>query len=45
MKYKLILLIFLVSCSNYSSNIAKKSGYTASGFAYIDQNQLNYSRT
>ena len=41
MKYKLILLIFLVSCSNYSSNIVKKSGYTASGFAYIDQNQLN----
>ena len=39
MKYKLILLFFLVSCSNYSTNFTKKSGYTASGFAYISQNQ------
>ena len=39
MKYKLIFLFFLVSCSNYSSNVVKKSGHTASGFAYIEQNQ------
>ena len=28
-----------MSCSNYSTNFTKKSGYTASGFAYISQNQ------
>ena len=39
MKYKLIFLFFLVSCSNYSSKAVKKSGHTASGFAYIEQNQ------
>ena len=38
MKFKLILFFFLVSCSNYSTNVAKKSGYSSSGFAYIDQN-------
>ena len=39
MKYKLILLFFLLaSCSNYSSNINKKFGYSASGFAFIDKN-------
>jgi hypothetical protein len=38
MKYKLILLFFLVSCSNYSTNVAKKSGYSSNGFAYIHQN-------
>ena len=40
MKFKLILLLFLVSCSNYSSNVAKKSGYSSSGFAYIEKNSL-----
>jgi hypothetical protein len=35
MKYKLILLFFLVSCANYSSNTERKSGYAASGFAHI----------
>ena len=35
MKYRLILLFFLVSCANYSSDIERKSGYSASGFAYI----------
>ena len=40
MKYKLILLLFVVSCSNYSSNVAKKSGYSSSGFAYIEKNSL-----
>ena len=39
MKYKLILLFFLASCSNYSSNTIKKSGYSASGFAYIEQDK------
>jgi hypothetical protein len=38
MKYKLIFLFLLVSCTNYSSNINKKSGYSSSGFAYIDKN-------
>ena len=37
MKHKLILLFFLASCSNYSSNIVKKSGYSSSGFAHIEQ--------
>ena len=37
MKYKLILLLFLVSCTNNSLNIERKSGYTSSGFAYIEQ--------
>lgn len=35
MKYRLILLFFLASCANYSSDIERKSGYSASGFAYI----------
>jgi hypothetical protein len=39
MKYKLILLFFLTSCTNFPSNVAKKSGYSSSGFAYIQQNQ------
>ena len=37
MKYKFILLLFLVSCVNYS-NIERKSGYSSSGFAYIENN-------
>ena len=40
MTYNLILLLFLVSCSNYSSNVAKKPGYSSSGFAYIEKNNL-----
>jgi len=36
MKYKIIIFFFLVSCTNYSSNFEKKSGYSASGFAYIE---------
>ena len=38
MKYKLIILFFLVSCTNYSSHIEKKSGYTSSGFAFVQKN-------
>ncbi len=38
MKYKLIILFFLVSCANYSSHIEKKSGYTSSGFAFVQKN-------
>jgi hypothetical protein len=38
MKYRLILLLLLISCSNYSSNIDRKSGHSSSGFAYIEQN-------
>ena len=37
MKYKLIILFFLASCSNYSASLERKSGYFATGFAYIDQ--------
>ncbi len=37
MKYKLIFLFFLVSCVNQSYNLGKKSGYSASGFAYIQK--------
>ena len=37
MKYKFIFFFFLVSCSNYSSNVDRKSGYSASGFAYIEE--------
>ena len=40
MKYKLFILFFLASCSNYSTNVVKKSGYSSSGFAYIEQNQF-----
>ena len=36
MKYKLILLFFLASCSSYSTSNSNKSGYFASGFAYIE---------
>ena len=36
MKYKLILLFFIISCTNYSSNINRKSGYSSSGFAHIE---------
>tara|TARA_B110000971_G_scaffold208205_1_gene233140 strand:+ start:101 stop:811 length:711 start_codon:yes stop_codon:yes gene_type:complete len=38
MPYKLVFLFLLVSCTNYSSNFEKKSGYSASGFAYIEKN-------
>ena len=38
MKYKLIFFFFLVSCTNYSSGINKKSGYSSRGFAYVEQN-------
>ena len=38
MKYSIIFLFFLFSCGNYSANINKKSGYTSSGFAYIEKN-------
>ena len=31
MKYRLILLFFLASCANYSSDIERKYGYSASG--------------
>jgi hypothetical protein len=36
MKYNLILLFFLASCSSYSTSKSNKSGYFASGFAYIE---------
>jgi len=45
MKYKLILLFFLVSCVNYPSNINSKSGYVASGFAYIESNVPEVSKS
>ena len=38
MKYSIIFLFFLFSCGNYSANINKKSGYSSSGFAYIEKN-------
>ena len=38
MKYKLIFLFFLASCVNQSSNFDRKSGYSSSGFAYIEKN-------
>ena len=41
MKYKLIFLFFLASCTTYSSNFGNKSGYSASGFAYIDENIID----
>lgn len=37
MKYKLIFFFFLISCVNQSSSINKKTGYSASGFAYIEK--------
>ena len=37
MRYKLILLFFLASCVNHTSNFEKKIGYSASGFALINQ--------
>ena len=38
MKYKLIIFFFfIISCTNYSSNHEKKSGYSGSGFAYIEK--------
>ena len=38
MNYKLIIIFFLlVSCANYSGNFEKKTGYSASGFAYIEK--------
>jgi len=37
MKFKLIIFFLLISCVNYSSNIDKKSGYSSSGFAYINK--------
>ena len=40
MKYKLILFLFIISCANYSTNHKKKSGYSSSGFAHIEQNTL-----
>jgi len=44
MKYNLIIFFFLVSCTNYSSNLQKKSGYSASGFAYIEKTILLNSK-
>ncbi|MDC0427108.1 hypothetical protein OAM08_03905, partial [Pelagibacteraceae bacterium] len=38
MKYKFIIFFLLISCTTYSSDISKKSGYTSSGFAYIERN-------
>jgi len=38
MKYKLIIFFFILSCANYSSNFEKKTGFSASGFAYIEKN-------
>ena len=38
MQYKIIILFFLISCANYSSNIDKTSGYSSSGFAHIEKN-------
>ena len=38
MNYKLILFFFLFSCANYSTSVEKKSGYSASGFVFIDNN-------
>ncbi len=39
MLYKLIIFLFLVSCTNYSAGLdRKKSRYSASGFAYIEKN-------
>jgi hypothetical protein len=38
MQYKLVIFFFLASCANYTSNLEKKSGYSASGFVYIEKN-------
>jgi hypothetical protein len=43
MKYKFFLLFFLTSCVNYSGNVDRKSGYTSSGFAYVDENLSSVS--
>ena len=36
MKYKLIIFLFLVSCVNFSTHTDRKSGYSSTGFAYIE---------
>ena len=43
MKYRFIFLFLLLSCTNYSSSINKKSGYSSSGFAYIEKNSSTNS--
>ena len=41
MKYRLILLLLLASCVNYSTSTEKKSGYSSTGFVYIERNNLS----
>ncbi len=36
MKYRLIILLFLVSCANFSTHSDRKSGYSSTGFVYIE---------
>ena len=38
MKYNLFFLFFLLSCTSYSNNLGTESRYSASGFAYIEEN-------
>ena len=40
MKYKLIFFLFIISCVNYSTDHKKKSGYSSSGFAHIEEKTL-----
>ena len=36
MKYRLIILLFLVSCANLSNHSDRKSSYSSTGFVYIE---------
>ena len=39
MKYKIILILFLTSCSNYTYNNKSSFSYYGKGFAYIEKIQ------
>ena len=41
MKFKFFFFFFLASCSTYSLNSDRKSGYSSTGFAYINNNTSN----
>ena len=44
MKYKIILILFLTSCSNYSYNNKSSFSYYGKGFAYIEKIQTSDSK-
>ena len=41
MKFKLIIIFFLVSCASNTTKLENRSPYTSKGFAYI-YNQEDY---